>query len=181
MKAKIVRASKPVATRSSAHAFTQFRPGLYRFLLRRLHSAENAEDLAQEVYLRLLRVSETTHVRSPQAYLYRIAFHVLYEFRLRARGEPTVFDSQAFASAAEQLPDEANQPDASYEDGARAERYSQLVAQLPPMQRAVLRLATHHDLSHAQIAEALGISVSTVRNHLYKAIDQCRHRIASRS
>lgn len=162
-------------------AFEHFRSGLYRYLLRRLHSCENAEDLAQEVYLRLLRAADLRQVRYPQAYVYRIAFNVLYEFRMRERGSPTVFDSTAVASAAEELADEALTPDEVYDHSERKRRFEAVTARLPPMQRAVLRLAAHHSLSHAQIAQTLGISVNTVRNHLYKAIDYCRHHVGSES
>jgi RNA polymerase sigma factor (sigma-70 family) len=182
MRIKIVRnastkgrpqASTPLATL----AYEQFHSGLYRYLLRRLGSAQNAEDLAQEVYLRLLRTADPGQVKYPQAYVYRVAFNVLYEFRLRARGDPVVFDSETVAEAADELPDDATLPEQAYEDGAKERQFERAIAQLPPMQRAVLRLATHHNLAHAQIAEKLGISVSTVRNHLYKAVDFCRHEV----
>lgn len=164
--------------RWAAVAFEHFRLGLYRYLLRRLRSAENAEDLAQEVYLRLLRAADLKQVRFPQAYVYRIAFNVLYEFRLRERGDPTIFDSTAIARAAEELADDAIAPDEAYDDGELKRRFELVVSRLPPMQRAVLRLAAQHDMPHSQIAETLGISVSTVRNHLYKGIDHCRHHVA---
>lgn len=169
------RPSSP--SRLAALAFEQFRVGLYRFLVRRLRSTENAEDLAQEVYLRLLRAADTQQVKCPQAYVYRVAFNVLYEFKLRERGDRTVFDSEALAQAVEGLPDDAALPEEACEDGDRAQQFERVVSQLPPMQRAVLRLAAQHNLSHGEIAGKLGISVSTVRNHLYKAIDSCRHRI----
>lgn len=163
----------------AARAFEEFRSGLYRLLLRRLRNSETAEDLAQEVYLRLLRTADPAGVRCPQAYVYRIAFNLLYEFRLRERDRPMVFDSSVVEHATDQLPDEAARPDEIYEHTAQTREFEQAVQQLPPMQRAVLKLATHHPLSHAQIAEKLGISVSTVRNHLYKAIDHCRHYLAA--
>lgn len=165
-------------SRWAATVFEHFRSPLYRYLLRRLRSAENAEDLAQEVYLRLLRASNPRQVRSPQAYVYRIALNVLYEFRLRERGDRTVLDPTALAEAAEELPDDAASPDEVYDEDARRRRFELVISRLPPMQRAVLRLAVQQDLAHAQIARALGISISTVRNHLYKGIEHCRHRLA---
>lgn len=166
------------SSRLAALAFEQFRSGLYRFLLRRLRGTGNAEDLAQEVYLRLLRSVDPGQVKCPQAYVYRVAFNVLYEFKLRQRGDPIAFDSQMIDQAAEKLADDDALPDEVYADEAKGRRLEQVIAQLPPMQRAALRLATQHDLSHAQIADKLGISVSTMRNHLYKAIDSCRQRLA---
>jgi RNA polymerase sigma factor (sigma-70 family) len=159
-------------------AFEQFSAGLYRFLLRRLRSAENAEDLSQEVYLRLLRAVQPAQIRFPQAYVYRIALNVLCEFRVRERGGDVTFDSEAAEQATTHLADEAALPEQAYEERAREARLQGVIGELPPMQRAVLRLATQHPLSHAQIAEQLGISVSTMRNHLYKAMDYCRHRFA---
>lgn len=172
-------AAGPPATRAglAALALEQFSSGLYRFLLRRLRNAEKAEDLSQEVYLRLLRTTETGHVRSPQAYVYRVALNVLCEFQIRERGGEVTFDSEAVAQVAEQLADDAS-PDAIYEQNAQEARFAEAIRELPPMQRAVLRLVTQHAFSHAEIAEQLGISVSTVRNHLYKAIDYCRRRVA---
>lgn len=161
----------------AALAFEQFSTGLYRFLLRRLRSVEKAEDLSQEVYLRLLRATELGHVKSPQAYVYRVALNVLSEFQIRERGGEVTFDSDAVAQMAEQLEGESV-PEAIYEQDAQAARFEQAIRELPPMQRAVLRLATQDVLSHAEIAVRLGISVSTMRNHLYKAIDYCRHRVA---
>jgi RNA polymerase sigma factor (sigma-70 family) len=162
----------------AALAFEQFSPGLYRYLLRRLKSAANAEDLAQEVYLRLLRAVDPRQVKFPQAYVYRIALNVLCEFQVRERGRAVAFDSDAVAHLAEKLTDESALPETAYETEAREERLKRAIEELPPMQRAVLRPATQRDFSHAQIAEQLGISVSTTRNHLYKAIDYCRHRCA---
>src|ERR1700722_2451060 len=54
---------------------------LLRFLGRRVRSAVDIEDLAQETYLRLLRARDLGEVRNPQAYLLRVASHVLVEWR----------------------------------------------------------------------------------------------------
>jgi RNA polymerase sigma factor (sigma-70 family) len=168
-------ASDPKAPASlAALAFEQFRGGLYRYLLRRLRNAENAEDLSQEVYLRLLRAVDLSQVKCPQAYVYRVAFHVLYEFKLREKSARVAFDSEVVAELADRLPDEAVAPEEAYEDGAQERRLKEVIERLPPMQRAVLRLAAQGDLPHADIAQRLGISVSTVRNHLYQAVRRCR-------
>src|SRR5687767_2150942 len=119
------RTSSPLA----ALAFAEFRGGLYRFLLRKLKSADTAEDLAQEVYLRLLRATDPSQVKYPQAYVYRVAFNVLYEYRLRERGEPMLFDSEALADAAERLPDHGALPDEIYEDSVRARIFERAIEQ----------------------------------------------------
>src|SRR5882757_10628705 len=54
---------------------------LFQFLRRRVRTSVDIEDLAQETYLRLLRARDLGEVRNPQAYLLRVASHVLLEWR----------------------------------------------------------------------------------------------------
>src|SRR6202020_2500376 len=54
---------------------------LLRFLGRRVRTAVDIEDLAQETYLRLLRARDLHDVRNPQAYMLRVASHVVTEWR----------------------------------------------------------------------------------------------------
>src|SRR5262245_5457791 len=68
---------------------------LHRFLVRRLKSSEDAADLAQEVYLRLLRLPRTDLIRKPQAYLYFVAAQIAAEHRMREHNRPLVFDTDA--------------------------------------------------------------------------------------
>jgi len=56
---------------------------LLRFIGRRVRAGVDIEDLAQETYLRLLRASDLRNVRNPQAYLLRVASHVVSEWRAR--------------------------------------------------------------------------------------------------
>lgn len=164
----------PSARERARPAFAEFRQGLYRYLLRKLRNAENAEDLTQEVYLRLLRTPDRQQVRNPQAYVFGVAFHVLYEFRLSEAQNPISWDSELAAKAGEQWSDEAVSPEAIHERQAKEQWLRRVVARLSPMQEAVLLMAKRQGLSHAEIAAKLGISVGTVRKHLARAISQCR-------
>ncbi len=155
-------------------AFGQFRAGLYRYLLRKLRSAESAEDLTQEVYLRLLRTADRKLVRNPQAYVFGVAFNVLYEFRLNEAQNPVDFDSEAVAQLGETLPGETEPPEEAHERRNRTRWLNEVMARLSPMQQAVLLMAKRQGLAHAEIAARLGISIGTVRKHLARAINQCR-------
>src|SRR5687767_3423214 len=95
-----MKASKPApVSRLFAFAAQEYRGHLQRYLVRRVRSVDDAKDLAQEVYLRLMRVQDSGYVNEPLAYLYRTASNVVYEF-LRARQEPVSFDSIAAEHAA---------------------------------------------------------------------------------
>jgi RNA polymerase sigma-19 factor, ECF subfamily len=68
-------------------AFRNHAVELQRFLIRRVNHAQDADDLAQEVFARLLRVRDADLVRTPLAYLLGIATHVVREFRIAERLE----------------------------------------------------------------------------------------------
>ena len=161
------------AARSFAEsAFARFDAGLQRFLVQRLRSAEDARDIAQEAYLRLLRVESTELVRKPQAYLYRIACNVIYEFKLRAERDPVTFDSEVV----ERLTEESIQlPTDDLSDRLhRAQAIERILSQLPPTYRAVLILRKRDGLSYHQIAKILDLSPHTVKKYLARALAQCR-------
>ena len=62
---------------------------LQRYLAARLRNAvADAPDLAQEVYLRLLRIDHHETIRDTPAYLFTVASHVLHQYRLRRAAEP---------------------------------------------------------------------------------------------
>lgn len=156
----------------AASVFEQYDTGLHRFLLRRLRSAQNAQDLAQETYLRLLHLERSELVRKPQAYLYRIASNLVYEFKLRERNTVVTFDSDALDRAAEH-PFEPSAGEASERLGAEQQLQSML-EQLPPLYRAVLVLRKRDGMSYLEIARTLEISVHTVKKYLARAVAQCR-------
>src|SRR5688572_29318763 len=74
---------------------------LHRFLRRRIPATQDANDLVQEVFLRVLRLQHSELVRKPQAYVYGIASHVVHEFRMRAQHERVTYDSAAAEHLAE--------------------------------------------------------------------------------
>jgi RNA polymerase sigma factor (sigma-70 family) len=152
--------------------FAPYHAGLQRFLMRRLRSAQNAQDLAQEAYLRLLRIGRGELVRKPQAYLYRIAANLVYEFQLRERQDPVTFDSRALEHLAEH-PVELPADDTSDQHEIE-EVLARVLAQLPPLYRAVFVLRKRDGMSYIEIASQLRISVHTVKKYLARAMALCR-------
>lgn len=174
------RETAPSGADTEGFAFEQLRAGLHHYLMRQLQRAEDVEDLAQEVYLRLLRFAATETIRYPKAYVFRVAFNVLYEFKHRKRLARVDFDSIAADRAAEHLADDSATPDETYERQRRENQIENLVGRLPAMQRAVLIMATRENLSYGEIAQKLNISASTARVHLYRATSHIRHEISKK-
>jgi RNA polymerase sigma factor (sigma-70 family) len=144
---------------------------LFQFLSRRVRTAVDIEDLAQETYLRLLRARDLSEVRNPQAYLLRVASHVILEWR----------DNQPQADAMvaleeDQLVDE-NPPEFELEAGLSQRRLEQTLAAVSPTMQAVLLLRLRDERSCKDIAQDLGLTVRQVRRYLARGYDRLREAL----
>ena len=165
------------AARLATIAFQDHAPDLQRFLIRRLGRVQDTDDLAQEVFARLLRVRDAELVRKPLAYLLGIAAHVLREFRQRRQRERVLFDSDVADELCENpqnvvLPGEAEQLDLQ-------SQLNWALARLPPTHQLVLLLVKRDGLSHAEAAKVAGLSVHTIEKYVVEARARLRVMLAS--
>jgi RNA polymerase sigma factor (sigma-70 family) len=105
---------------------------LIKFLERRTATPADAQDLAQEVYLRLLRVERTDLVRQPRSYLLRIAANVLDDWRLKAQ------QARPHGSAALETLESPDDPEYTVMADKRAQRLTAELAHLPAPVRVAL-------------------------------------------
>jgi RNA polymerase sigma-70 factor (ECF subfamily) len=164
---------RPCAADSLVSVAEQYGKPLERYLMRRLRDGQNVRDLAQEVYLRLLRTgkAELAAGDSP-AYMYWIASHVLYEFKLRARRERVQFDSDALDALTEQPADVTR--NAMEEELNLETQLDRALKSLPPTYRAVILLHKRDGLTFAEVAERLNLSKHTVKKYVGRALSALR-------
>lgn len=150
-------------------AFSRYGAELQLYLLRRLQRTHDADDVMQEVFLRLLRVENTELVRNPRAYIYGIAFHVIREFRIRDERAGTwiTFDPETIARRAEQ-PEELR-PDELADNFYIRRQLERAIRQLPRIHRAVFLLHKRDGYTYREVAEKLGLSIHTVDKYLVEA------------
>src|SRR5262249_16932039 len=148
---------------------------LVRFIARRLRSVADARDLAHEAYVRLLRVQRKDLIRDPQAYLYRIAANILYEFELKRKA-----DTVALARCAEYQDVEADfgHPEKDVETLLARRRIEAVLNQLSPRCRAVFILYRRDGLSYKEISARIGISTNMVKKYLVRGLRHCREQLA---
>jgi RNA polymerase sigma-19 factor, ECF subfamily len=154
--------------------FRRYAPELHRYLVRRLPRPNDADDLAQEVFLRLLRVENAELVQKPQAYMYGIAAHVVREFRMRAENEHerVTYDSAIVDREAE---NPTHLPQDNMADSLDLRRQLEnALDQLSPMHRAVVILLKHHGMSYAEAARVTQLSVHTVEKYYFQAKAQLK-------
>jgi len=149
---------------------------LQAFFRRRTKSRSDASDLAQEVYLRMLRVADVDGIRNPEAYLFTVAANLLKEQSVSAdsRGRAVDLDDAQSEEAMQDLPSFDGNLDAT----RRAGRLQEVLEQLTPKCRAVVVLQYQHELSYQEIGDHLGISTNMVKKYLAQALAHCRRRMA---
>lgn len=143
---------------------------LFGYLRRRLVSEADASDIAQETYLRFIRLADPGSVNNAEAYLFRIAANLLWEHRMRER--PTVRDD----CAAENVPDGRTPLDFAV-SAQLAERLRVTLDGLAATPRAVMIMHLRDGLTYGQIGRQIGVSVSMVKKHLNNALLHCRRRL----
>lgn len=145
---------------------------LLSFFAQRLRNRADAPDLAQEVFLRLMRVEHHQTIRSPEAYLFTVASHVLHQHTLRQASTPASIDiSELFAEL--QLTSD-DDPLARTDGQQRLEQIDHLLAQLPPKVSSTLLLHRFGGLSIEEIGRELGVSRAAAKKYLARALKQCR-------
>lgn len=131
------------------------------------------DDLAQEVFLRLLRYSDDIAVENPQGYLFRIAFNVANEWRERSRVRKPHDDQWLH----DLLDDDEHEPEHVIAHEQCDAYVHAVVDQLPPRQRDYLILSVEHGLTYKQIAELRGSTSRIVQRELMRAYSTLRMQL----
>jgi RNA polymerase sigma factor (sigma-70 family) len=149
------------------------RANLVRFFAARLGSLEAAEDLTQDLYLKLSSMEPIEDIQNPMALLYRMAANLMLDrLRRERRGavrEDAWLKIERTTLGGEDVADHPAADDAL----AGRQRLAQLIAgleTLPPRMRQAFRLHKLEGLSHAETARAMGISISAVEKHVSGAL-----------
>lgn len=131
------------------------------------------DDLAQEVFLRLLRYSDDIAVDNPQGYLFRIAANVANEWRERSRVRKPHDDSWLEELQIESV----EEPENAFARSRTNEYVQAAVDRLPPRQREVLLLHVNEGLTYKQIAQQRGLTYRIVLRDLTRAYSTLRMQL----
>ncbi len=163
--------------------YLERRDNLVRFLAARAGSLAAAEDLAQELYLKLAARDRGQDIGNPTALLYRMALNLMLD---RARGESrAAARDTAWRQVAHTAVGGVDVADVAPADeaAASAQRLRQLLAavqDLPPQAGRAFRLHKLEGLSHAETARAMGLSVKAVEKHVSAALKALTAKLAPR-
>jgi RNA polymerase sigma factor (sigma-70 family) len=148
---------------------------LRRFLASRLRQTADVPDLVQEVYLRLLRIDHHETIRSSEAYLFTVAFHVLHQHLMRKAAVPQAVEITTLIEQMESASD--TDPVSRAETQQQLKELQSALSHLPPKAQAVLLLHRRDGYSLEEIARQLGFSRANAAKYLAKALLHCRQQM----
>lgn len=143
-------------------------------LTARLRSPQDAADLAQEAYLRLMRYEGQRVGEDLRRTLFRIAHNLLTDhWRWRRLRSPES------AVLIEELDVASDQPDGERQIAGEQllARLEEAVLRMPHKRRAVFLLSRIEGLTNAEIAQRCGISTKAVEKHIAAALAECRAQL----
>jgi len=157
------------------------RANLVRFFAARLGSSAAAEDLVQDIYLKISGLGKDAVVENNSAFLYRIGANLLLD-RVRQERRAMARDgawseSKRVTIGGEAVVDEPPADDV-VDSRRRLEKLTEAVGGLPPKMQEAFRLHKLGGMSHAETADSMGISVSAVEKHVSAALKALVKRLS---
>ena len=179
--AELVRKSLTGDQRACRDLVRRYQRPVFSVLMRVVRRAEDAEDLAQETFVRMFRALDRYDPERPfTAWLFTIATRLAID-HLRRRRVQTVSLTVTEPGSTEEreldVEDRGLKPD-EVTSNAEEERIAQdLIDSLPEHYRIVILLRHQQDLSYEEIAEALNLPLGTVKARIHRARALLKERI----
>ena len=151
----------------------RFRPALLAFFLRRVENAAEAQDLTQEVFLRLVNVDRRT-VDSTEAFIFQIASNLL---RDRHRRDRVRSEHQASVLAEEDAGLDVLDPSRHAASSQSLQQLLDALKELPEIVRSIFILYRIEHMDKREIARGFQISASTVDRQLARAMQHLTERL----
>ncbi len=159
----------------------KYRVTVVHFLFRMVQNYAVAEELAQEVFLRVYR-SRATYEPTAKftTWLFRIATHLALNALRDNRNEKLQdrLDDDASEMPARQVSDSRPSIEQHMVYQARLDEVRRAIAMLPEKQRAAVLMHKYEEMEYSQIAKVLNCSESAVKSLLFRAYETLRARLA---
>jgi RNA polymerase sigma factor (sigma-70 family) len=172
-----VRASSALDSAAVSQLFREHNRALVGYLAARLHSEQEAKEVAQEAYVRLLQLHEPGAPSLLRAYLFKTATNLAIDrirhrrIRQRVEEQQELFTEMAPASA------EFNDPAERLLVREQADRLLGYLQELPTKCQRVFKLHRLDGVSQHEVAARLGFSERMVRRYVTYAMLYCHLRL----
>jgi RNA polymerase sigma-70 factor (ECF subfamily) len=161
-------------TEGAAELFERYAPALLRFADRMLSDRASAEEVTQEVFVKVISRAHQYDGRAGVAsWLFAIAANACRDRRRRDRRAAVVP-----LEAAPEPRDRSESVEAVIASTQRRRAVREALAELSEEQREALVLARYHGMPYAEIARTLGISVGAVKTRIFRAVESLKARFS---
>jgi len=158
----------------------RYRQSLFSWLLGMTGNRSDAEDLFQEIWLRVIKNAARFNNVSFKAWMWKIAKNLLIDFRRKRRPDVSldaVTDEENVPLVDRLVAPDVN-PARQIELDDMTRRVMQAVATLPDMQREVFLMRTQGSLSFKEIAAALEVPLNTALGRMHDAMNKLKKLLA---
>lgn len=155
--------------------FWEYNTHIYHFVYSLLYDKSLAEDLTQNVFLKIWERREDIDLaQSFDSYLFTIARHLVYK-----ETEKRLLSESLTETLQKQLSDGDTLMEEKIDAESLREYIDSLIEELPPARREIFRLSRKEHLSYKEIALRLSISEKTVETQLNRALHFLRDKLSS--
>ena len=155
--------------------FDRYTPKIYRFALSYLKSDADAEELVQDVFIKLWEKRETLdEFQNVRSYIFKIAINSIYDLA-RKKNYTQVY--QEFVKNNFTQGDDFTWNEVVYNE--LVDSLNVYIDKMPPQRKDIFLMSRRDGLSNQEIAEKLNISVRTVENQVYRAVSFLKERFKS--
>ena len=168
-------------TASFALLLDRHRPAILRFIFRKVRNQALAEELSQEVFLRVYRSRHTYQATAKfRTWLFRIATHLALNAVRDGQKDAwheSLNDSPS-SRAVYQISDGCPSVEERLLREVKLDEVRRAIAELPEIQRAAVQMQRYEEMEYAEIARMLRCSESAVKSLMFRAHEALRHRLA---
>ncbi len=153
--------------------YQDYNETLVRYLTIRLRSRQDAVEVAQEAYIRLIRRENLKDIDCFQSFLFRTATNISIDLqRQRARQAKNFASSKFLLGDVDEIT-----PERTLNARQKISALKEVLEDLPPKCREAFMLYKFKNLGHVEIAEKMGLSVSSVRKYIARGLAFCIHEM----
>ena len=155
--------------------FHQNQQELMRFLTSKVSNTHDAEDVLQDLFIRVSDLDRTLayEIDKPKSYLFTVANNMAIDYlRKNARRSAHLLDNKG--AGIENTQTAPNSPDRVLDAQQQTERLRVALSVMPAKRRQTFLLFKYRNLTRAEISVELGLSIDAVEKHLVRALRNCR-------